>query len=223
MGNPKALNSDRFGRWTVLRENGRNKSGGVMWLCMCDCGTIRSVEGRSLRNGLSKSCGCLASEHRTEAARIAVTKHGGRNERLYKVWLGILGRCQNPTNRHYADYGGRGITVCKEWKDYAAFREWALLTGYDPNAEYGSCTIDRIDNNAGYSPDNCRWADSTTQCNNRRSNHFVEYNGESHTITEWARITGIRKDTLRRRIFIYGWDIKRALTEHTHNYKRHIQ
>ena len=223
MGKPKLLNGNRFGRWSVLCESGRSKSGSVIWLCKCDCGTVRSVEGRSLRSGVSKSCGCLGADHRLEAARKVVTKHGGKKERLYNVWLGILGRCLNPTDRHYTDYGGRGITICEAWKDYAAFRDWAIAAGYDPSAKRGACTIDRINNDAGYFPDNCRWVNGTVQCNNRRTNHRLEYNGESHTISEWACISGIRKDTLRRRIEKYGWSIERALTEETHSYKQHSQ
>lgn len=223
MGKVKPLNGIRFGRWTVLYEDGRSKSGSATWLCRCDCGTLRSVEGRSLRKGLSKSCGCVASEHRVEASRKITTKHGGKNERLYAVWNGILERCLNPNDKHYMDYGGRGITVCEEWRDYAKFRDWALANGYNPAAKHGECTIDRIDNNAGYFHDNCRWVDSMTQCNNRRTNHLLTFNGETYTISEWARITGIRKDTIRRRIMLYGWSVDRALSEKTHNYKQHNQ
>lgn len=220
MGYPIDLSGMRFGRWTVLRECGRSKSGGVLWLCKCDCGTERCVNGGSLRNGVSNSCGCLGAEHRIEASRIAKTKHGGKKERLYSVWRSMLDRCYNQSSTHFCDYGGRGITVCDEWHDYATFREWSVTNGYDKEAKHGACTIDRIDNNAGYYPDNCRWVNSEAQCNNRRNNHIIEFNGVTHTISEWSRITGIRKDTLRRRIVMYGWSIERALTE-PNKHKQH--
>lgn len=217
MGNVIDLKGRTFGRWRVIQCVGRTKSGGALWECECECGNIRNVDGHSLRSGVSKSCGCLGAEHRIEASKKVVTKHGGRNERLYSVWQGIKERCFNKNNRNYAQYGGRGISMCKEWEDYSVFRAWAIENGYDKDAPYSKCTLDRIDNNLGYNPENCRWVTSMEQCNNRSSNHLVTFNGEKHTISEWARITGIRKDTLRRRIMCYGWDIERALTEPVHN------
>ena len=220
MGNVIDLTGKRFGRWTVIKEDGRARYGGTMWLCKCDCGTIRRVNGRSLRAGLSMSCGCYGAEQRNAASVLVTKKHGGKNERLYGVWAGIKERCNNPNSKFYPLYGGRGITICNEWNnDYAMFRKWALETGYDDAAPHGKCTLDRINNDLGYFPENCRWATSMTQCNNRRSNHILTFNGQSKTISEWARETGIRKDTIRRRIVQYGWSIERALTEKTHNYQ----
>ena len=153
MGNVIDLTGKQFGRWAVLECVGRNKSGGAVWLCQCECGTMRDVDGRSLRDGVSKSCGCLGAEHRLAAVRIKSRKHGGKangtTERLYGVWIGMKDRCDNQNSRYFSMYGGRGITLCDEWEDYAAFREWALATGYDPTAPKGACTIDRIDNNKG--------------------------------------------------------------------------
>lgn len=211
---PKRYNiaGNRYGRWTVIKENGRTKNGGVLWLCRCDCGVERNVDGRSLRNGLSNSCGCLGAEHRLRAAADAVRTHGGKHERLYCVWQGILDRCRNPNNKFYSRYGGRGIDICSEWEDYAVFRQWAFQSGYNPNAKRGECTIDRIDNDGGYDPGNCRWAPSATQCNNRSNNHIITFDGVSKTLSEWALSTGIRKDTLRRRIVNYGWSVEKALT-----------
>ena len=212
MGNVIDLTGQKFDKWTVIREAGRNKSGGATWLCKCECGTVRVLDGRSLREHTSKSCGCLVKDPSYEHCKPNL-KHGGRNERLYSVWSGMIDRCCNQNSKHYAQYGGRGINVCDEWRyDYAAFRTWAFANGYDPEAPKYVCTIDRIDNDQGYSPDNCAWHNQMEQCNNRSNNHVLTFNGESHTISEWARKIGLRKDTLRRRIEKYGWTIEKALT-----------
>lgn len=211
MGKVKDLTGQRFGRWTAIECTGRNKSGGAMWLCRCDCGTVRVIDGRSLRDGTSKSCGCLSKE--LSKNRKTNYKHGGKSDRLYGVWNGIKDRCYNPKSKHYHRYGGRGITMCDQWRyDYTAFRDWALAYGYDPTAKKYQYTIDRIDNDAGYSPDNCRIVSQKVQCSNKGNNHFLTYNGETKTISEWAECTGIRKDTIRRRIVNYHWDVEKALT-----------
>lgn len=217
IGKIKDITGQIINEWTVIKEAGRNKSGGVMFLCRCSCGAERVVEGRSIRAGTSKNCGHNRIEKLREAGRKGAIKHGGRNERLYAVWQGMKSRCYNPKSRFYQRYGGRGIIMCPEWKDdYNEFRIWALNNGYDQNSSRGMCTIERLDNNSGYSPDNCVWATSKTQCNNRSSNHIIEAYGESHTLTEWAEKIGVRKDTLRRRICVYGWTPERAVTEPTH-------
>lgn len=106
-----------------------------------------------------------------------------------------------------------------EWRnDYDAFRKWSLENGYDPLKCKYQCTIERVDNDVGYFPENCKWVSQKVQCNNRSNNHYIEYDGQRHTISQWAEITGIRKDTLRRRIVNYGWSVERALTENTHKY-----
>lgn len=210
------ITGQKFGRWKVLRCNGRTKTGGALWTCKCECGTIRDVDGRSLRSGLSKSCGCLSQELRSEISRHANLKHGGRNERLYAVWRSVIDRCNNKNSRHYGRYGGRGISICDEWMDYSTFRAWAMSTGYNPDAKRYECTLDRINNDEGYYPANCRWVPGKVQCNNRSNNHLITYNGITKSISEWAEETGIRKDTLRRRIVKYGWSIERALTEKPH-------
>lgn len=209
MGNVKDLTGQRFCMWVVLEEDGRNSSGGAMWKCRCDCGLIKSIDGRSLRDGTSRSCGC----GRKVYGNLSHPKHGGKKERLYNVWSGIKNRCLNPNDKNYFRYGERGITICDEWKDdYTKFREWAYQNGYDDTLPKYQCTIDRIDNTQGYSPDNCRFVDAKVQCNNRSSNHLIEYNGETHTISEWARITGIGKCCIRRRIVKQGWSVEDALT-----------
>ena len=134
-------------------------------------------------------------------------KHGGRKTRLYDIWHGIKARCYNPNNRAYKRYGGRGITMCDEWRDsFAAFRDWAVANGYSDQL-----TCDRKDTNGSYTPDNCRWVTPKTQANNRRDNRLLTHDGQTHTISEWAELTGINKKTIYARIDRYGWDVKRTL------------
>ena len=192
----KDLVGQRFGRLTVLylvEANGK----GVTWHCKCDCGNEKDVSSRCLLGGHTKSCGCIAKEGNNY-------KHGGAKtgdfERLYRVWERMKERCNNPNFFAYDRYGGRGIKVCEEWLDYNVFRDWALSHGYDKDAEHRKCTIDRIDNNKGYSPDNCRWVDQKAQNNNYSRNRVIEYNGEKHNVSEWSTITGIPYYTLMNRI-----------------------
>lgn len=134
--------------------------------------------------------------------------HGMSHTRLFKSWVHMRERCYNPKDKRYSQYGGRGITVCDEWKnEFLPFYEWAMANGYDDNL-----TIDRIDVNKGYCPQNCRWADMRTQQNNRSNNHRLEYKGENHTINEWSRLVGIRRQTILRRIKD-GWSVEDALTK----------
>lgn len=135
-------------------------------------------------------------------------KHSGKGTRLYRIWLSMRNRCNNPKTPRYADYGGRGIKVCEEWDDFKTFHEWAIAHGYSENL-----TIDRIDNDKGYYPENCRWADSWVQANNTRHCHMIEYCGETHSLSEWARILHISRPCLNNRILHCGYSIERAFTE----------
>ena len=126
--------------------------------------------------------------------------------RLYSIWSHMKQRTTDQNVDRYEHYGGKGIAICKEWKDYEKFKEWALLNGYQD-----SLTIDRIDNDGNYEPSNCRWADKITQANNTSRNHFIEFNGEIKTIAEWARKIGIKREALYNRIYNYGWSIEKAL------------
>lgn len=160
----KDLTGQRFGRLVVTERAGIDKSKHAVWQCCCDCGEVRFVSSGNLLRGMTSSCGCIKSEKLTERN----TVHGKRNNRLYTVWIDMKKRCYNPTTHNYHRYGGRGITICDEWlHDFQAFYDWAIANGYDENAPYMKCTIDRIDNDKGYSPDNCRWVDAKTQNNNK--------------------------------------------------------
>lgn len=150
---------------------GIDRHGLATWLCLCDCGNQHICRGRVLRLGTTVSCGCLNQELRAKRSR----KHGKRRSRLYGVWTSMKIRCYNPRNNRYKYYGGRGITVCDEWlHDFQAFYDWSMANGYDENAPRGKCTIDRIDNDKGYSPDNCRWVDMKVQSSNKSSNRKAE-------------------------------------------------
>lgn len=189
------LTGKKFGLLTVIEYAGvhitpcgtrRN-----LWKCICDCGNETTVQGTSLKSGSTKSCGCWKyskiKEHNT--------KHGGVHDRLYGIWKNMKRRCNNPNDKRYEAYGGKGIKVCLEWSNsYQSFKEWAYANGYDDSAEFQKCTLDRINNNGDYEPSNCRWVDKITQANNTSKNHHVELNGIIMTIAEFARVMNISKN-----------------------------
>lgn len=198
----------RFGRLVVesVRRERRGKRDMIIARCRCDCGTVKDVFWQALADRRVKSCGCLHRALAAERGRRLLTRHGDSHTRLYGIFMNMKERCYNHRHVHYANYGGRGIGICDEWRgDFAAFREWAMSHGYDD-----TLSIDRIDNDRGYSPDNCRWVDAKTQCNNRRTNRMLTVGERTHTMAEWARLTGIRKSTILRRLE-RGWSAARAV------------
>jgi len=197
---------DRCGMLTVIESNGiYQKNGCLLYKCKCDCGNETVVVGTSLRNGKTKSCGCLIRD--TAAKRSFV--HGYAGTRLYKSWWGMVARCTNEKSHAYGRYGGRGISVCDEWMDFDCFREWAVKNGYSDNLQ-----IDRIDNDKGYEPSNCRWVDSRTNMNNRRTTLFVEYMGERLPLTVFVEkyANGLPERLVRDRIFRQGWSPSEAIS-----------
>ena len=201
MGNITNLVGRRFGRLIVIELYDVDKTRDKRWKCRCDCGSETLVRGSKLRNGRTKSCGCLRKE-----AKGADLKHGASHTRLYRIYSGMKDRCLSKNDAAYQDYGGRGITICDEWlNSFDAFRDWALSNGYRYDL-----TIDRIENDGSYSPENCRWTTRKVQANNQRSNHIIEYNGEKKTVAQWSEITGIRHDTLLYRLK-RNWPIEKVL------------
>lgn len=193
------LSGRRFGRLIVLnRAEDKVTSSGyhnVMWNCICDCGNKVTVRAKCLKNGSTKSCGCLAKELLSQRASI----HHGFGTRLYSVWDSMRQRCFNPNNRAYNNYGGRGISVCKEWDNFIEFKNWAYENGYIDSYKRGELTLDRIDVNKDYRPSNCRWIDMRKQSNNKRNTIYINYDGKTLSLSEWADETGIKYCTLWRR------------------------
>lgn len=194
---------------TVIDYAGNGK-----WNCICDCGNKCRVHGKYLRSGSTKSCGCL---QRLAIKSIGKSnyKHGGcsdgKSSRLYCIWQGMRDRCSNPSFIGYQYYGAKGITVCDEWNGvdgFSLFQSWALSNGYQSDL-----TIDRIDSDKGYNPDNCRWVSYKTQNNNRKHyNLEISYNGEIHTVSQWSDITGIPYQVIWDRLHQMNWSVDKALS-----------
>lgn len=192
----------RFGRLVVKKFHHRDRD--TWWECICDCGRTTIVRTNHLRSGNTSSCGCyLVDSH---------IVHGDANTRLYHIWINMKARCCNPNHPRYKDYGGRGITICSEWReDFQNFKDWALNKGGYSDHK----SIDRIDNNkreCGYSPENCRFTNDVVQANNKNNNYRLTMDGRTQTLSEWAREYGIHPKTLQSRIVRSGWSIKDALT-----------
>lgn len=184
-----------FGRLTVIERAENDQAGNARWICKCECGKTKTIRARALRQGRTRSCGCLLSETSKTRMSKLLTKHGMASSKLYRVYVSMRERCEKQSTAEYHRYGGRGIRVCDEWKnDRNLFLEWAFKNGYKEGLQ-----IDRIDNNGNYCPENCRWVTALENCNNTSKNVFLQYNNEIHTLSEWSRLLGINRSTIYSR------------------------
>jgi len=197
----------KFSRLTALKFSSKIK-GKAYWEFRCECGTKKIIQIYPVVRGKVKSCGCLHMEMcKSGVNRL---KHGdarkGMVVRLHKIWRKMIGRCYCKTDKAYPSYGKRGIDICKEWKEnYVNFKEWALNNGYSDKL-----TIDRINNNKGYSPDNCKFSTRKQQARNRRNTRLLTYKGETKSLVEWSEIIGISQYALRARIDRLEWPYEKA-------------
>lgn len=208
------MTGKRCGHFTVLKEVERptGKQWRHYWLCVCDCGNERTYETSQLNriDKVNGSCGCVPRAKVSAMMKTKKTTHGCAGTRLYSIWCGMRRRCFKEYCKEYRLYGARGISICDEWcgeTGFASFKKWALENGYDPNAKRGKCTIDRIDVDGNYCPENCRWVDQKTQSQNKRNAIYLECHGEKKTISEWSAISGTPYNTIHDRLS-YGWPIE---------------
>lgn len=204
------LTGQKFNKLLVLERMPNTSNGQTVWKCQCDCGTITIVRGSNLKSGVVKSCGCLHIGHPT-ASNESKTP-------LYRCWCSIMARCNNPNHKAYKDYGGRGIKVCDEWHDYLTFKQWVL----DTKKEEG-LTIDRIDVDGDYCPQNCRWATMKEQSRNRRSNILIEYNGKKQILTDWCNELGLDYKFIHNRLFKLHWTFEKAISTPVNENKRNME
>ena len=181
----KDITGMQFGRLKVVTYQSV-VGGNHHWLCVCECGESRSVSTSNLNSGRAKSCGCL----KREVVIATYTKHGMAGSRTYNIWCNIKARCTNETSKDYKNYGGRGITVCKRW---GKFENFVADMGEAPDG----LSIDRIDNNRGYMPSNCRWATRAEQSRNTRDNYFIMFKGKKTCVTDVARILKVAPKTVK--------------------------
>ena len=201
-GNFIDLTGMKFNRLTAIEYVGQGGSG-ARWKFQCDCGNVKIMNAYHVKHGYAKSCGCWNEENKHDRYRI----HGLTNTKIQSAWSHIKQRCLNPKSKEYRNYGGRGIGICEEWKNsVAAFAKWAYANGYQEDL-----TIDRIDNNGDYTPENCRWVSMEVQENNKRNNHYYSWNGESITLSQIAKRNGISRDRLYYRLHIKGMDLQAAI------------
>ena len=191
----------KYGRLTIIDlvwENHRCWS-----ICNCDCGKQVKVRHYAIVNGSTKSCGC----YKREVLKDLLSTCSSKDPRLYTVWKSMKQRCTNPNSPHYKNYGMRGIHICKEWNNYEHFYEWAISHGYKKGL-----TIERIDNDGDYCPENCCWADRKTQVNNRRNTVFYTMNNQTKPLSKWCDEYGMKYSLVRQRVYNMGWELEKALT-----------
>ena len=210
---PHDLTGLRFGRlYVVKRIEKPDEAGHYRFICKCDCGSTKIVSRSDLTSMKTQSCGCL----RNECAIQRRFKHGKSNDRIYMIWRGMKRRCYNPNEKCYRYYGGKNIKVCAEWKDdFMSFYQWAIDNGYRDDL-----TIDRIDVNGDYAPNNCRWITLQEQHNNRSDNRYVTIGGVTKHISEWYAVSPVTTATIYARIK-NGMDIEKAIMMPDRRKERH--
>ena len=197
MGSFKDLTGMKFGRLTAIDVVGKYKNGAHLWRCRCDCGDESVILATSLLSGNTRSCGCLLNETR-KTAGCKNRKHGLSYSWIHRIWDSMKKRCNNPNCKSYKDYGGRGIKVCDRWLN--SFENFYADVSKLPHFGGKGYSLDRIDNDGDYCPENVRWADKATQNRNKRNNIWVEYQGVKMILADAAKLSGILEDTLKARI-----------------------
>ena len=193
----------KFNYLTVIRISGKNKYNRPLYKCKCDCGNTIITEATRVKMGAIKSCGCL--QRKVVAERFKV--HGLTNTRIYRIWAAMISRCENPNNNRYYVYGLKGISVCDEWRNnFMNFYNWAINNGYSDDL-----SIDRIDNDKGYCPSNCRWATRKVQMNNRSNSRNISYNGTTMTLKQWSEYFGFNYKYFHEVMSKNNWDIEKVL------------
>jgi hypothetical protein len=180
------LTGKRFGLLVVLRRSDV-PAHNMKWDCLCDCGNEKAIIGAELKAGKTKSCGCR------KGFRSHGDAHHGRVSPVYQSWRSMRARCLSPTHKNYKHYGGRGITICERWESYENFR-------LDMGPKPPGTSLDRINNDGNYEPSNCRWATQDVQVANSRVPRFIEYNGQTKSMSDWARSLGLSPSAIRRRL-----------------------
>lgn len=197
------LNGRTFTRLTVITPIERNANKQLVYKCQCQCGNLRYVFPHSLVSGNTKSCGCL----KRDTIRAAQRTHGLSKTPTYIAWAAMHSRCTCPTNAKFADYGGRGITICDRWLN--SFANFLTDMGEKPSPKH---TVDRQDNSLGYTPENCIWATRKEQANNKRNNHLLTFQERSQTMAQWCSELGLSYTVVRSRLNRLGWSVEKALT-----------
>lgn len=195
------IKGKRFGRFKVLSSAGVDSRGESIWKCICNCGKIKFILSYALRKGKIKSCGCYQKFIRGKSSRT----HNASQSRLYHIWTDIFTRCYNKNCAAYKNYGGRGIKICKRWHDFSMFKK---DIGRRPSKYF---TIERINNNKGYSPKNCKWLHKSLQHHNKRTSHYLTFEGKRQCIGAWAKELNWPNYIIVNRLR-YGWPVKKILT-----------
>ncbi len=207
------LKGKKFDFLTVLDFAYKDKYYNEYWLCQCNCGTKKVIRKSHLLDGGTISCGCYVSNRITRANKINAKYGGLTKSRIYTIYQGMLSRCLKPSTNGYKRYGGKGLSVCKEWlESYLNFYHWAIANGYSDGL-----TLDRINNHIGYEPSNCRWVTKKEQARNMLTNKYITYQGETLCMKAWAERLNINYNTLQSRLGKYQWSVKRAFTTPTKN------